>query len=74
MCALSQNSHDWPVLSKVWEAEIDNGRREWVNSEGGEVVGRLWKSQRGDVFEEMKKNWNLRYPVAVVKSSGTLKG
>ena len=40
------------MLAKVWEAEMDNDRTEWVNSEGGGVVGRLWASKRGDVFAE----------------------
>lgn len=54
MCVLPQDSLDWPVhvLAKVWEAEMDNDRTEWVNSEGGGAVGRLWASKRGDVFAE----------------------
>lgn len=31
---------------------MDNDRREWVNSEGGEVVGRLREGKKRDVFVE----------------------
>ena len=38
---------------RLWEAELANDRSEWVDSEGGEVTGRLWEGGKGmDVFVE----------------------
>lgn len=37
---------------RFWEVEMDNDRREWVNLEGGEVVGRLREGKKRDVFVE----------------------